>query len=248
MQDISDAIELKRLEDVLSRVCELSGAVSDAQIARELEAPPSSLASWRRRGTVPFDVIAFYGHRKGININWLLFGTGPQTVQETAEVEMVRLVSTAGQVLGDSMSAPALAFVPFYDVEVAAGHGRQVFDESVRPSAFNAYRRSWLEARGLDAKNLIELPVIGDSMQDELREGDTVLVDTSARHIVGGSIYVLRQEEDLMVKYLQQLPEGDVMVSSENGKAFPSYIIKAHAFTAGDAEVIGRVVRQGRDR
>ena len=139
--------------------------------------------------------------------------------------------------------------VPFYDeLEVAAGHGRAILDGSAVPRKINHYRRSYLSRRGLTESALLEVVVSGDSMVDELRNGDTVLVDRGDTRIRGGAIFVFRQGDDLLVKYLQQLPGDQIQVVSENQIGFPSYVIERADIESGAVEIVGRVVRQGRDR
>lgn len=136
-------------------------------------------------------------------------------------------------------------WIPVLNIQVAGGMGQAVTAENV--VAFNAWRKDWLAKRGLLEAALSEVTVSGDSMAPELRHGDVVLVNHSDREVQGGSIYVLRQSEDLLVKYLQKLPGGRVQVNSESS-AFPSYVIEADAFDSGECEIVGRVIRQGRER
>ena len=137
-------------------------------------------------------------------------------------------------------------WVPVLNVRVSGGPGGTAFGENI--VAFNAYRREWLDKKGLHDAMLSEVTVTGESMSPELREGDTVLVNHSANELQGGAIYVIRQGEELLVKYLQLLPGGRIQVNSENSAAYPSYIIEPTDFESGECEIVGRVVRQGRDR
>jgi phage repressor protein C with HTH and peptisase S24 domain len=145
-------------------------------------------------------------------------------------------------------AASEFALIPYYDITAAAGHGRAILQDPEAASTHLAYRHEWLHARNLTAGNLFEMSVAGDSMEPELRTGDTVLVDRSQKDIRGGAIYVLRVGDDLVIKYLQRLPGGRVQVSSENSDAYPSYEVTQQHFESGEVEVLGRVVRQGRDR
>lgn len=137
-------------------------------------------------------------------------------------------------------------WVPVLNVRVSGGPGGTAFGENV--IAFNAWRREWLAKKGLLDATLSEVTVTGESMAPELREGDVVLVNHSENEVQGGAIYVIRQGEELLVKYLQPLPGGRIQVNSENSTAFPSYIIEPADFESGECEIIGRVVRQGRER
>lgn len=137
-------------------------------------------------------------------------------------------------------------WVPVLNVRVSGGPGMSAFGENV--IAFNAWRREWLAKKGLLDAVLSEVTVTGESMSPELREGDVVLVNHSANELQGGGIYVIRQGDELIVKYLQPLPGDRIQVNSENSGAFPSYVIEPADFESGECEIIGRVVRQGRER
>lgn len=217
------------VEGVGDRLRGLRGDMSQADFGELLGV---SLSTWRRyeAGERPPDAEALLKLHllKGIDLHWLLTGNG-QPVPK------------------GSMPQTDYALVPYFDVTAAAGHGRTVLDAE-RPAKQLAYRHDWLHARNLSASNLFEISVAGDSMESELRDGDTVLVDRSQTEIRGGAIYVLRVGEELVIKYLQRLPGGRVQVSSENRDAYPSYEVAAEHFASGEVEVLGRVVRQGRDR
>lgn len=176
---------------------------------------------------------------KGADVNYIVSG------HRSESVEALAFRATA-RVEGVIARFDDYVFVPYYDVPVSGGDGAAALDEP--PKAFNAYRKNYLQKRALLGHNLAEFPVKGYSMADELSNGDTVLVDRGITDIVGGDIYVIRQGDDLLVKFLQKLPGGDVQVISKNSEVYPPYVIKASAFESGEAAVIGRVVRQGRDR
>ncbi len=149
----------------------------------------------------------------------------------------------------DSDPREEYAYIPFYDVALSAGPGREVL--ASRPKAYNAYRSKWLIARSLNAENLFEATVSGDSMEPELAHGDTVLVEQSpptGTHIREGAIYVLRVGEDVVVKYLQRLPGDRLQVVSANAALYPPYVLEPSDFEGQQVEIVGRVVRQGRER
>lgn len=139
------------------------------------------------------------------------------------------------------------ALVPFYDVPVSAGAGRSAIDGAATYDI--AYRREYIHRRGLVATNLIELPVAGDSMSPELESGDSVLVDRSRTNIGGDGIYVIALDGLLYCKRLQLLPGRTLRVISIN-KDYETYDVQLPGEDGQDEhiEIIGRVVRQGRDR
>lgn len=133
-------------------------------------------------------------------------------------------------------------WVPVLNVKVSGGMGLEALSEHV--VAFNGYRKDWLEKKGLLEAVLSEVTVEGPSMEPVLRDGETVLVNHSANEIRGGDIYVIRINDDLVVKYLQQIPGDRLQVSSENSTAFRPYEISMDELGNG-VDIIGRVVPRG---
>lgn len=139
----------------------------------------------------------------------------------------------------------AYVWVPYYDIPLAGGHGREFFGA---PTKWNFYRREYFDGRpDLSVIDLAEFPMTGRSQYPELQPKDTVMVDRSQTTPVG-DMYALRQDTLLMVKYLQVLPNGNLQATSKQADEFPPFEIARADLESGHSEVIGRVVRQGRDR
>lgn len=101
------------------------------------------------------------------------------------------------------------------------------------------FGKDWLDARHLSAPQLSVVTVRGSSMESVLFDGDQVLVDQQDRRPRSGFVYVLRQDEELLVKYCQMLPGGVLRVTSAN-PSFASYDVDLAR--TPELEVIGRVV------
>jgi hypothetical protein len=138
----------------------------------------------------------------------------------------------------------AYVWVPYYDVPLAGGHGHEWLG---KPAKWNFYRREYFDGRpDLSIIDLAEFPSTGRSMSPVLQPKDTLMVDRS-QTVPTGDIYALRQDTLLMVKYLQVLPSGNIQATSKQADEFPPFEITKADLESGHAEVIGRVVRQGRD-
>ena len=112
--------------------------------------------------------------------------------------------------------------MPRYDIQAAAGHGQLVGDE--QPMFAMAFRRYWIENYVTrDIKNLSVISVKGDSMEGVLNDGDTILINHGQTTPRDG-LYVLRLNENLLVKRLQLIPGGIVNVISAN-EAYPTFEI-----------------------
>ncbi len=128
--------------------------------------------------------------------------------------------------------------IPRHDVAASAGPGALNGHEAELYGL--CFRRSWLNKRGLQANQLKVIDVSGDSMAGKLSDGDQVLIDLSQTIPKSGFAYVLRQGDELLVKYAQLLPDGILRVTSENNQSYPPYDIDLSK--TSDVSILGRVV------
>lgn len=63
-----------KLEDILARVASVSGAKSDAAIARALKVTPQAVGNARKRGSIPYEGICLFAEERGISLDYLFFG------------------------------------------------------------------------------------------------------------------------------------------------------------------------------
>lgn len=169
-----------------------------------------------------------------LNPIWLLTGAG----QQLLDAGMPAPVST---VAAPTVSlADSFAVIPVLPIEAAAGAGAV---NEPAPTSYVVdglcFSRRWLASAGLKADSLRVIDIRGGSMEPVLSDGDKVLVnmaDTSPR---SGFVYVLRQGDELLVKYCQLLPGGKLHVSSAN-PTYPAYDVDLHY--SPDTQIIGRVV------
>jgi len=128
------------------------------------------------------------------------------------------------------------------NIEAAAGLGRMV-DGEYAVGRFR-FERFWLrQISNAQPEELSIITFVGDSMAPTINDGDDGLVDQSAagRRLRDG-IYVLRQDETLMVKRLAVPPRaGTISIISDN-PAYPSWPDSP----ADSIDILGRVVWIGR--
>lgn len=91
------------------------------------------------------------------------------------------------------------------------------------------FRRAWLRRIGVTPSDACLLNVQGDSMSPLIRCGDLVMIDTARRSPpirpkpTGGAdarIYVLDDEGETRVKYVERRSADEVLVYSENTSTF----------------------------
>ena len=98
------------------------------------------------------------------------------------------------------------AYVPRYDVRLAAGSGEAIDEEPL--AGYVAFRRDWLLEHKLHPQNLSLVEVTGRSMEPTLSNGDSVLVDHSRRELYNSKMYALNVNGSLIVKRVRRVRGG----------------------------------------
>lgn len=175
-----------------------------------------------------------------VNIEWLATGDGP--MRGSAAPAVPEPAPSCFDTLGNPVNLDEFVFVPRYNLQAAAGYGSS--SEGERPVFSMAFRRYWVQNYlQADVRDLSVISVKGDSMEGVLNERDVILVnhaDTQPRH----GLYVLRLNNDLVVKRVQPLPGGRLQISSANESYLPFELDLGDM--GQDVAIIGRVVWFGR--
>lgn len=66
-----------------------------------------------------------------------------------------------------------------------------------------------------------------DSMHDTIARGDVVLLDTSVREVSNDGIYAFSMHGEFFLKRLQRLPDGGLLVISDNKDKYPAHKVSA---------------------
>lgn len=213
---------------------------SQAKIAKDIGMTIAGFSRiWNEAGLPKSETLIKIKQLKKCNIDWLLTGEGAPFPTHDAQPTLIK---GSEDTLGRAVDTEDFAYVPHYDIQAAAGYGRFVEDETA--SSAVAFRRDWLEAHiTRDTKQLSVISVKGDSMEGVLNDGDTILVNhahTTARD----GLYVLRINDNLLVKRLQLIPGNIIRVISAND-AYPTFEINLQD-KSDDIAIIGRVEWFGR--
>ncbi|WP_367452383.1 helix-turn-helix transcriptional regulator [Snodgrassella alvi] len=189
---------------------------------------------WHEGGLPKAETLKRIKELKGCSIDWLLTGEGePFPEQQT---------QAAHDTLGNPVNTEDFVYVPRYAIEAAAGHGSLVANE--KPMFTMAFRKDWINSMiSPEVSGLSVISVKGDSMEGVLNDGDTILVQ-QMNHIRRDGLYVLRINDNLLVKRLQLMPGNVVNVISAN-EAYPSFEIRLDSET-DDVQIIGKVLWFGR--
>jgi phage repressor protein C with HTH and peptisase S24 domain len=128
-------------------------------------------------------------------------------------------------------------------LNVRAGAGGRIHIGEVGAEGYTRYPREKLRKYGLKAENLVWFRVEGDSMDDVLPSGASVLGDRSRCAILDGHCYILRSGEEVQVKYLFHRPDGGIIIRSHNPK-YPDVVLVVSELE--NVQVIGEVVHSDR--
>ena len=72
------------VDAVLARLMELLGAGNDSELARMLDVNRQTLASWRKRDSIPYSICITLSEERGYSLDWLLTGRGQAMIDTQA--------------------------------------------------------------------------------------------------------------------------------------------------------------------
>ncbi|EBH6353185.1 MULTISPECIES: helix-turn-helix transcriptional regulator [Enterobacter] len=72
----------KAVDAVLLRLMSLFNVDSDSELARVLNVNRQTLASWRKRDSVPYSICINIAEERGVSLDWLLTGKGEEEVSK----------------------------------------------------------------------------------------------------------------------------------------------------------------------
>ena len=102
-------------------------------------------------------------------------------------------------------------YVEIHEVEAAAGSGMLIEGAPVKGRL--AFQRDWLRRNRIDPDQCTVIAVSGDSMEPTLPDGCSILVDHSRRTRRRGKIYVLQDDDTLLVKRAGREKSGWLILS-----------------------------------
>ncbi len=175
-----------------------------------------------------------------VSIEWLATGDGPMRHHTTPLAPVAAPVCY--DTLGNPVDLDEFVFIPRFNLQASAGYGSS--SEAEKPLFSMAFRRYWVNNYlHANPRDLSVISVKGDSMEGVLNERDVILLnhaDTQPRH----GLYVLRINNDLVVKRIQPLPGGRLQVSSANESYLPFELDLGQI--GQDVAIVGRVLWFGR--
>ncbi len=176
-------------------------------------------------------------------MDWLVYGVQKDNRQPDLIARLPDGRTLAIEVKGTNERefVENFALVPRLDVQASAGNGRLALHEE--PLEYLAFQADWLRRRGVKPEAARILTARGDSMEETIRDGDILLVDTSVNRVRDNSIYVVVYGDMVLVKRIHGRVNGSLQLISDN----PRY--PAEEVSAGEVDQIniaGRVMWFGR--
>lgn len=228
------------VDDFPRRMQEALGKRSNRSLADATGLSEGVLRKYLKGDSYPtLDRLTAIAHHLGVRVSWLASGEGPKLIGETWPQPQAE----DGE----------FAYIDNLSIIAAAGGGRVPEAEVVNNRM--AFRKDWLRQHNLHAEDLCFIEADGDSMEPNIRSGDTLLVRVYVHHegskIEHGpersdlpareGIFVLRLGDGgLVVKRLQPDLEGGYHVRSDNHEYEPLYMKAEDLVIVGRVEWIGR--------
>ncbi|MCI6474728.1 MAG: XRE family transcriptional regulator [Mucispirillum sp.] len=192
------------------------------EFANKIHKVTRTLQKYESGEIVPdYSIVQLIAKTFNVNPDWLLNGTG--------EIFLDNINSQQEQ--------PDIISIPYYpEVSAAAGSGALVYDE-------NTVKHLQISSAIINIStgdNVCLINATGNSMQPVIDDRDLLLVDLSQKLITDEGIYVIRLDTTLVVKRVQKILNGIILIS--DNPQYPPRELTADNFNENDAAVIGKVI------
>ena len=205
-------------DEIIQRVFEATGIDSQNELAQALQINRSAVTQARKKGQVPDRWLLKLYRKYGLNPEWLESGDGRSFLKKPI-----------GGVV------PEFEKIPKVNARLCAGDGS--FETNADIQCYYAFQKGWLRKKGT-AGAMVLFDIFGNSMEPEIRNADTVLVDQSQKAILAGALYAVGIEDTIMVKRIEKRPNKLVLLS--NHKDYLPIILNREE--AGAVRIIGKVI------
>jgi len=204
-------------ESVLQRVFEATGITSQTELASALGINRSAITQARKKGSIPDKWILQLFKTFGLNPDWLETGSGPTFLKKSTSVDSL------------------FKNIPKVKARLSAGGGS--FEVGSEIEGYYAFRKDWLTTKG-NINKMVLMDIFGNSMEPEMKDGDTILIDESQKDILAGAIYAVGVDDTIMVKRLEKHPNKLVLLS-DNRDYSPIYL---QGDEINSVRMIGKVI------
>jgi len=206
-----------KFESFLKRIFEATGITSQSELASALNINRSAITQARKKDSIPDKWILQLYRSFGLNPDWIETGAG-QAFHHKSDPD-------------DSI----FNSIPKVKARLSAGGGS--FEVGSEIEGYYAFRKEWLNTKG-NVNNMVLMDIFGNSMEPEMKDGDTILIDESQKDVLAGAIYAVGVDDTIMVKRLEKHPNKLVLLS-DNKDYSPIYL---GASEIDSIHIIGKVL------
>lgn len=202
---------------------------SKSGLAKACDVRPSTVTSWFNGETQVVGAERAIRAAKylGVSTTWLISGNGEMLSRSVLVVEEY-----------DDLDEKEFVYIPQYKVVASAGSGCPLYFEELTDAVKIPYKRQWFQQRNINPEDCKRFSVHGTSMEPYIWDGDTILVDCAPQRIIAGKIYAFMCGDEMRVKRLYPLLNGNIVVKSFNPEV-PDETLMECDLT--DFSLIGRV-------
>ncbi|MBW2246599.1 MAG: helix-turn-helix transcriptional regulator [Deltaproteobacteria bacterium] len=206
-----------RFESFLQRVFQATGLTSQTELASVLKINRSAITQARKKNSIPDKWILQLYKTYGLNPDWVETGSGQTFIKKSASDDSI------------------FKNIPKVRARLSAGGGS--FEVGSEIEGYYAFRRDWLTIKG-NRNKMVLMDIFGNSMEPEMKDGDTILIDESQKDILAGAIYAVGIDDTIMVKRVEKHPNKLVLLS-DNKDYSPIYL---QGNELNSVRIIGKVI------
>ncbi len=206
-----------KVDALVKRIVGATGIVSQNDLAKAIGINRSGITHARNNNKIPDKWILKLYKEFGLNPKWIETGIG----------------STFLDSKGGSDSE--FKYIPKVKATLSAGGGS--FSTSSQVVDNLCFKKEWLARKG-SANSMVAMEVFGHSMEPEIKDGDTVLLDQSQINIFAGAVYAIGIEDTILVKRLEKHP-NKLVLCSDNHEYKPIFL---DAADMENVRIIGKVI------
>jgi phage repressor protein C with HTH and peptisase S24 domain len=208
------------------------------RLARAMGVSPSAFRKWLKGEAEPSrERLIALAHAAGVGVAWLAEGEGPIPAFEPVSGARWR---PNGREAPAEMDWSKYVLLPRQAEAAAAG---SVTPPDPAGTEWMALRHDWIRSVcRVEPPDLALEIATGESMIPTIRDGNTLLIDTTDRTFRNFGIYVIEINGQRLVKRVQRKHDGSLVLISDNQTYQPDTIDKE---AAAGIVVIGRVVWSG---
>ena len=205
-----------RFDTFFTRLCDAAMITSQANLAKALSVSRSAITQAKRNDSIPQKWIFELSRLYNVNPAWLEKGTCPKFSNQNNHQEFFQQV-------------------PKVRARLSAGSGS--FETEPEIEEYYSFRKDWLSKKG-KSKDMVLMDIFGNSMEPELKERDTVLIDRSQKAVLAGAIYAVGLADTIVVKRLEKRHK-ELVLFSEN-RSYPPISFRGEEMNS--VRIIGKVI------